>query len=218
MSTPYWGDMYWGPDTYWSGLHFTDSGVTQLLYMIREGSNVAAWAGIVDQRAANIMHATALVRDAFDPEDAVGAQLDMLGAALWIDRDGASDDDYRRAIRTQAYVLSSAQGSAATLQAIWEAWTGQAPASYQNVGPAHVEIGGQVDPGDEVRLGRFLRQAAPGGVVIVAHGYDLGDGELDDGIVLRGEYSQDPEAGTTMGITSYSADPVADAAITAYSF
>lgn len=77
-----------------------------------------------------------------------------------------TNDRYRRALRVQVVLLSSASGSSSSLIDVFTQWTEAAPASYRNVAPAYAELTGVVAEIDEYLLRQFILKAAPAGVII----------------------------------------------------
>ncbi len=199
-----WGDFEWA-DADWNG---GDILATRLLRFNREGPIFRAIADIIDTRQGAIFAVIESLLLAFDLESAAGEQLDIVGNWLGRPRDGLTDYRYRKAIDVQLSSILSSAGSIPVMLQIFEKWTGNVADLYRSIPPAEIQMGGLVQIPDEFLLGIFLRDAAPGGVVLNVWGYD-------PDTVLRGDYSPSPISG--VGTTDYHAgDTIAGAAPTAF--
>lgn len=139
-------------------------GAARLLYMLRMAPRWRALADVLDGRYARLAGVVELFRVGFDLDNAVGVQLDIIGAWLGRAREGMVDARYRRALRTQVLILKSANGSGPNLIAVFASWVQSLPLTYRNVPPAYVEITGVVPAEDMALLRVFIRLALPGGV------------------------------------------------------
>lgn len=201
-----WGAFTWGVDE-WGGAY--ELGAARLLYITRMSPRFRALADAMDARYARISGILEQIRVGFNLDDAVGAQLDILGAKLGREREGMTDARYRRAIRVQSLILSSTSATTPGMLAVWRAWIGSDATDYRNVAPAYVEIGGPVAAADESLLRRFLQLAVSGGVVLSI----VASAEGGDGFLLVDSVA-DPVADP--GVLDSVADPVTDARAIGY--
>lgn len=201
---PSYNEATYGVDP-WGGLF--ELGAARLLYMTRMGPRWRALADIIDARWSRILGVMSQMMLAFDLDSADGDQLDIIGRWLGREREGMSDDRYRRALRVQRLLLSSSSGSGPLMLRVFAAWTGATATEYANVPPAHVTIGGAVAVEDENALRQFILASAPAGVTLSVSGF-AGDAALIcDSISVPVD---DP------GVLDCIADPVTGAAPLAY--
>lgn len=158
-----YGAATYGVDL-WGGAF--ELGAARLLYMIRMGPRWRALADIIDRRWSTMVGVAEQIRTVFSLDTATGEQLDIIGQWIGLDRQGMTNDRYRRALRVQVVLLSSASGSSSSLIDVFTQWTAAAPASYRNVAPAYAELTGVVAEIDEYLLRQFILKAAPAGVII----------------------------------------------------
>ncbi len=73
-----------------------------LLAQFQDSENMAGIISASYDKANDMETALFEIRDEMDLDSAVGAQLDILGRVFNLDRDGASDDDYRISLKLKA--------------------------------------------------------------------------------------------------------------------
>jgi hypothetical protein len=153
------------------------------------------------------------VIESLDLEQAVGVQLDKLGEIVQYERQGESDDRYRRLVQMQIQTILSSAGTTAVLLEIVRIWTGQAAPTYVEppAGRAELQIGAILEDGleDAGPLLTFLRRAKPGGVRLSLL--------EEDASALRLDYEPGDEVDAELGILDYlPGDTVAEAASIGY--
>lgn len=160
-----YGTATYGVDE-WGGAY--ELGAARLLYMLRMAPRWSALANLIDQRYQRLIGIAEQLRTSLALDTASGALLDIIGQWLGLERQGMTDDRYRRALRVQVVLLSSATGSSQSLLDVWQRWITTDADTYRNVAPAYAEISGVISEPDEYLLRIFLRRAAPAGVVLSA--------------------------------------------------
>lgn len=192
-----WGSEFWGDTEWGSSEEFTHKMISRLLMFCQNGPKFTALTNSLASRTAGLRDAAGTVAAAFGINDAVGAQLDILGLLLQRPRFGMVDDRYRDLLHVQIDLILSSVSSAETLLSIFQRITGAAATVYDEFYPAQFRIGGPVDPDDIVLLRSLLTQAKGWGIygsLVVAP---------EDGFVLLGdvigETVVDPGSGDVIG-------------------
>ncbi len=111
------------------------------------------------------------IRDAFDLDNAVGDQLEIIGNNLGMPRNGLGDTDYRRFIRIQILLILQSTGSGPNIIAIIRTYLGTTanPVRFINSPPYHFSISASdMAEADWDLLVPFIRKALIGGVQGVA--------------------------------------------------
>lgn len=153
------------------------------------------------------------VIESFDLDQAVGVQLDKIGEIVQYERQGESDDRYRRLVRMQIQTILSSAGTTAVLLEIVRIWTDLDAPSYAEPesGRAELQIAAILELGldDSGPLLTFLRRAKPGGVRLTLF--------EQDAHALLLDYEPGDEVDGELGILDYEpGDLVSEAAPVGY--
>jgi hypothetical protein len=92
------------------------------------GLGLTYWACLFSNLQKLLEEVASLNRAIIDPYEAEGYQLDFMGDAMAVYRDGLTDDEYRAIILAR----EAAQESAHALPDIWRAWSGMVGAHIDN--------------------------------------------------------------------------------------
>ena len=182
--------------------------VDRLLMFVRQGPRFSALIASLAGQSDRIRDVITQITEAFGLEDAVGEQLDRLGAILQRPRLGATDARYRALLRIQVELILSSTASTRTLLEVIRLFTGHEATSYQEIHPMRIVVGAQVPPADVTQLLQLLHAAKAGAVALTLSSHDAN-------VLLLDYTPANPVDGA--GTLDYTpADPIAEAGTLAY--
>jgi hypothetical protein len=140
-----------------------------LIEQFKDSEKFKALIDSDNARAQDIETAVFEIRTEFEIDDAVGAQLDILGQVWNEERLGMDDDTYRAAIKAKS--SNQFSGEPENIFAVLISIFGATYINYRPFYPAKYYINTDVDISSE-----NLVQFSPSGVLPLVEGYDVADG------------------------------------------